>query len=102
MRGSTIRFIREMERPVCPMLLGTLRFFVRGQVRITSETVMGTVFDRQLSVAIREGMIRRGQKGYPDYASSPPCDTCGKLHPGKACHRVTGAYFTCGLTGHIA
>ncbi|GJX74277.1 hypothetical protein Tco_0312872 [Tanacetum coccineum] len=24
-----------------------------------------------------------GQKGYPDYASSPPCDTCRKLHPGK-------------------
>ncbi|GJY61933.1 zinc finger, CCHC-type, retrotransposon gag domain protein [Tanacetum coccineum] len=43
-----------------------------------------------------------GQKGYPDYASSPPCDTCGKLHPGKACHKVTGACFTCGLTGHIA
>ncbi|GJZ54891.1 hypothetical protein Tco_0610084 [Tanacetum coccineum] len=35
-----------------------------------------------------------GQKGYPDYASSPPCDTCGKLHPGKACHRVTGSCFT--------
>ncbi|GKC83253.1 putative reverse transcriptase domain-containing protein [Tanacetum coccineum] len=43
-----------------------------------------------------------GQKGYPDYASSPPCDTCGKLHPGKACHRVTGACFTCGSTGHMA
>ncbi|GKC39502.1 putative reverse transcriptase domain-containing protein, partial [Tanacetum coccineum] len=43
-----------------------------------------------------------GQKGYLDYASSPPCDTCGKLHPGKACHRVTGACFTCGSTGHMA
>ncbi|GKB05935.1 zinc finger, CCHC-type, retrotransposon gag domain protein [Tanacetum coccineum] len=43
-----------------------------------------------------------GQKRYPDYASSPPCDICGKLHPGKACHRVTGACFTCGLTGHMA
>ncbi|GJY99573.1 putative reverse transcriptase domain-containing protein [Tanacetum coccineum] len=42
------------------------------------------------------------QKGYPDYASSPPCDTCGKLHPGKACHRVTRACFTCGSTGHMA
>ncbi|GJW70503.1 putative reverse transcriptase domain-containing protein, partial [Tanacetum coccineum] len=42
------------------------------------------------------------QKGYPDYASSPPCDTCGKLHPSKACHRVTGACFTCGSTGHMA
>ncbi|GJU13612.1 retrotransposon protein, putative, ty3-gypsy subclass [Tanacetum coccineum] len=42
------------------------------------------------------------QKRYPDYASSPPCDICGKLHPGKACHRVTGACFTCGLIGHMA
>ncbi|GJW93572.1 putative reverse transcriptase domain-containing protein [Tanacetum coccineum] len=45
---------------------------------------------------------RSSQKGYPDYASSPPCDTCGKLHPGKACHKVTGACFTCGSTGHMA
>nr|GEV52823.1 retrotransposon protein, putative, Ty3-gypsy subclass [Tanacetum cinerariifolium] len=43
-----------------------------------------------------------GQIGYPDYASSPPCDTCGKLHPGKACYKVTRAYFICGLTGHMA
>ncbi|GKB36098.1 putative reverse transcriptase domain-containing protein [Tanacetum coccineum] len=43
-----------------------------------------------------------GQKGYPDYASSPPCDTCGKLYPGKACHRDTGACFSCGSTGHMA
>ncbi|GJV77466.1 integrase, catalytic region, zinc finger, CCHC-type containing protein [Tanacetum coccineum] len=42
------------------------------------------------------------QKGYPDYASSPLCDTCGKLHSGKACHRVTGAFFTCGSTGYMA
>ncbi|GJZ54076.1 hypothetical protein Tco_0608961 [Tanacetum coccineum] len=31
-----------------------------------------------------------GQKIYPDYASSPPCDNCGKLLPGKACHRMGG------------
>nr|GEX86144.1 zinc finger, CCHC-type, retrotransposon Gag domain protein [Tanacetum cinerariifolium] len=37
-----------------------------------------------------------------DYASYPPCDICGKLHPGKACHRVTEACFTCGSTGHMA
>ncbi|GJV22599.1 integrase, catalytic region, zinc finger, CCHC-type containing protein, partial [Tanacetum coccineum] len=43
-----------------------------------------------------------GQKRYPDYASSPPCDICGKLHPGKACHRVTRACFTCGSSGHMA
>nr|GEU55361.1 hypothetical protein [Tanacetum cinerariifolium] len=43
-----------------------------------------------------------GQKGYPDYASYPPCDICRKLHPDKACHKVTGACFTCGSTGHTA
>nr|GEY03450.1 retrotransposon protein, putative, Ty3-gypsy subclass [Tanacetum cinerariifolium] len=42
------------------------------------------------------------QKGYTDYASSPPCDTYGKLHPGRACHKITGACFSCGLTRHIA
>ncbi|GKA27201.1 retrotransposon protein, putative, ty3-gypsy subclass [Tanacetum coccineum] len=43
-----------------------------------------------------------GQKRYPDYASSPLCVICGKFHPGKACHRVTRACFTCGSTGHMA
>nr|GFC83519.1 reverse transcriptase domain-containing protein [Tanacetum cinerariifolium] len=37
-----------------------------------------------------------------DYASSPPCTICGKLHPGKACHRATGACFECGKVGHLA
>nr|GEY49099.1 hypothetical protein [Tanacetum cinerariifolium] len=45
---------------------------------------------------------KAGQKGYRDYASSPLCDICRKPHSGKACHRVTGACFTCGLTGHMA
>nr|GEV86697.1 hypothetical protein [Tanacetum cinerariifolium] len=42
------------------------------------------------------------QKGCTDYASSPLCDTCGKLHPGRACHRITDACFSCDLTGHMA
>ncbi|GJZ88067.1 zinc finger, CCHC-type, retrotransposon gag domain protein [Tanacetum coccineum] len=42
------------------------------------------------------------QKGLLDYASSPRGETCGKLHPGKACYRVTGAFFSCGSTGHMA
>nr|GEX09519.1 hypothetical protein [Tanacetum cinerariifolium] len=42
------------------------------------------------------------QKGYTDYASSPQCDTCRKFHPCRACHRITGACFSCGLTGHMA
>nr|GEX95669.1 RNA-directed DNA polymerase homolog [Tanacetum cinerariifolium] len=42
------------------------------------------------------------QKKYTDYTSPPPCDTCGKPHPGKECYRVTGVCFSCGLTGHMA
>ncbi|GKB00496.1 retrotransposon protein, putative, ty3-gypsy subclass [Tanacetum coccineum] len=42
------------------------------------------------------------QSGYSDYASSPPCNICGKLHLGKACHRATGACFECGEVGHLA
>ncbi|GJU68122.1 putative reverse transcriptase domain-containing protein [Tanacetum coccineum] len=42
------------------------------------------------------------QKRYPDYASPPPCDTCGKLHSSKAYHRVTRACFTFGSTEHMA
>nr|GEY65602.1 hypothetical protein [Tanacetum cinerariifolium] len=42
------------------------------------------------------------QKGYSDYASSPPCTIYGKLLPGKACHRATGACFECGEVGHLA
>nr|GEV74362.1 hypothetical protein [Tanacetum cinerariifolium] len=41
------------------------------------------------------------QKKYTDYTSPPPCDTCGKPYPGKECYRITGACFSCGLTGHI-
>nr|GEX95508.1 hypothetical protein [Tanacetum cinerariifolium] len=42
------------------------------------------------------------QRGYSDYASSPSCTICGKLHPGKACHRATSACFECGKVGHLA
>ncbi|GKC12270.1 retrotransposon protein, putative, ty3-gypsy subclass, partial [Tanacetum coccineum] len=42
------------------------------------------------------------QSGYLDFASSPPCKIYGKLHPGKACHRATGACFECGEVGHLA
>ncbi|GJX38313.1 retrotransposon protein, putative, ty3-gypsy subclass [Tanacetum coccineum] len=42
------------------------------------------------------------QMGYSDYASSPPCNLCGKLHLGKTCHRATGVCFTCGQVGHLA
>ncbi|GJX47495.1 zinc finger, CCHC-type, retrotransposon gag domain protein, partial [Tanacetum coccineum] len=42
------------------------------------------------------------QSGYPDYNSCPPCNLCGKFHPGKACHRATGACFECGEVGHLA
>ena len=42
------------------------------------------------------------QRRFPDQASSPPCSTCGKLHPGKPCHRLTGGCFSCGVVGHRA
>nr|GEV90429.1 hypothetical protein [Tanacetum cinerariifolium] len=42
------------------------------------------------------------QKGYTDYASSPSCDTRGKLHPGMVCHIIAGACFNYDLTGHMA
>nr|GEZ54191.1 zinc finger, CCHC-type, retrotransposon Gag domain protein [Tanacetum cinerariifolium] len=42
------------------------------------------------------------QKGYTDYTSSPPRDTCRKLHPGRTCHRITSACFSCSLTGKMA
>ncbi|GJU13276.1 reverse transcriptase domain-containing protein [Tanacetum coccineum] len=42
------------------------------------------------------------QRGYSDYASSPPCNLCGKLHPGKACHKATNACFTCGQVWNLA
>nr|GEV01528.1 retrotransposon protein [Tanacetum cinerariifolium] len=41
------------------------------------------------------------QKKYTNYTSPLPCDTCGKPHPGKECYRVTGACFSCSLTGHM-
>ncbi|GKA60712.1 putative reverse transcriptase domain-containing protein [Tanacetum coccineum] len=73
----------------------------------------GRIYDRQYGNNNQKACQNRGQqynrssrssgqKEYPDYASSPPYDTCGKLHPGKACHRATGACFTCGSTGHMA
>ncbi|GJR08588.1 reverse transcriptase [Tanacetum coccineum] len=42
------------------------------------------------------------KSGYPDYNSCPPCNLYGKFHPGKACHRATGACFECGEVGHLA
>nr|GEY00187.1 hypothetical protein [Tanacetum cinerariifolium] len=101
----------------------TLSFFMKGAVRTTKGTVMGIVFSLQLGIIIRRGTIRRGpmgvvmigrtiirgisvsgkmMKGYTDYTSSPSCDTCGKLHPGRACHRITGSCFSCGLTWNMA
>ena len=32
--------------------------------------------------------------------SVPLCQTCGKMHSGL-CHRITGAFFQCGQTGHL-
>nr|GFC92583.1 zinc finger, CCHC-type, retrotransposon Gag domain protein [Tanacetum cinerariifolium] len=58
----------------------------------------GRNYDRQYNRS--SGSSR--QKKYIDYTSLPPCDTCGKPHPGKECYRVTSACFSCGLTRHMA
>ncbi|PWA67495.1 hypothetical protein CTI12_AA317960 [Artemisia annua] len=42
------------------------------------------------------------QKRFPDQASSPPCSTCGKMHLGNPCHRLTGGCFIYGVVGHRA
>ncbi|GKD81334.1 zinc finger, CCHC-type, retrotransposon gag domain protein, partial [Tanacetum coccineum] len=42
------------------------------------------------------------QRGYSNYAPSSLCNLCGKLHPRKACHKATGACFSCGQVGHLA
>ncbi|GJV20424.1 retrotransposon protein, putative, ty3-gypsy subclass [Tanacetum coccineum] len=65
------------------------------------EVTEGVVIDREVTdkvIAVTDGVL----SGYSDYASSPPCNICGKLHPGKACHRATGACFECGEVGHLA
>ncbi|GKB13163.1 putative reverse transcriptase domain-containing protein [Tanacetum coccineum] len=53
--------------------------------------------DRQGSDRQGNGSDRR--EGILGYASSPSCNTYGKIHPGKACHRATGACFECGELG---
>ncbi|PWA80893.1 zinc finger, CCHC-type, Retrotransposon gag domain protein [Artemisia annua] len=30
------------------------------------------------------------------------CKTCGKSHPGRQCHRISGVCFNCSQTGHMA
>nr|GFC59378.1 hypothetical protein [Tanacetum cinerariifolium] len=48
------------------------------------------------------GVMTGRVKKYTNYTFLPPCDTCGKPHPSKECYRVTDAYFSYGLTGHMA
>nr|GFB66893.1 hypothetical protein [Tanacetum cinerariifolium] len=59
----------------------------------------GVVIDREMTNMVMEVT---NKKGYSDYASSPLCTIYGKLHPGKACHRATGACFECGEVVHLA
>ncbi|GJT23093.1 putative reverse transcriptase domain-containing protein [Tanacetum coccineum] len=90
---------------------GTWGFFVRGQVKITRGTVMGTVFDRQLRIAIRGVMIKRVMtvavmtgRVTTVIRSHDITEVSNKtiLLGLQACHRVIGACFTCGLTGYMA
>nr|GEV51632.1 retrotransposon protein, putative, Ty3-gypsy subclass [Tanacetum cinerariifolium] len=51
---------------------------------------------------VNGGRYGNRDRGYSDYASSPLCTICGKLHLGKACHMATGACFECREVGHLA
>nr|GEZ42431.1 zinc finger, CCHC-type, retrotransposon Gag domain protein [Tanacetum cinerariifolium] len=42
--------------------------------------------DQQYNRSSRSSRLKK----YTDYTSPPPCDTCGKPHPGKECYRITG------------
>ncbi|GJV03444.1 zinc finger, CCHC-type, retrotransposon gag domain protein [Tanacetum coccineum] len=126
MRGSTTQFVREIERPVILDGILNTEFTDVAQmanaarnmeilherssqnnkwnhdgdgIRLTTQDSNQRGYDHKGYDG--HSYDRQGQKRYPDYASSPPCDICGKLHLGKACHRVTGACFTCGSTGHM-
>ncbi|GKE39831.1 putative reverse transcriptase domain-containing protein [Tanacetum coccineum] len=114
-RGSTTRFVREMERRMILDRIVNTEFTDMAQVANATRNmeILCESFDRQGGNSNQKSWQNRGQqynhssgssgqKRYPDYASSPLCDICGKLHLGKACHRVTGACFTCGLTGYLA
>ncbi|GKB27169.1 hypothetical protein Tco_0866570 [Tanacetum coccineum] len=127
MRGSTTRFVKEMERPVILDGIVNTEFTDVAQVanaarnieilrersshnnkrncdedriRPTAQDINQRGYDQKGYDGQKynwSSQVIQVWKGYSDYAS-PPCDTCGKLHPGKACHRVTGACFTCGST----
>ncbi|PWA70282.1 zinc finger, CCHC-type, Retrotransposon gag domain protein [Artemisia annua] len=37
---------------------------------------------------------------YHDSESTTTCEICGKWHPGKTCHKISGACFACGSIEH--
>ncbi|PWA34985.1 zinc finger, CCHC-type, Retrotransposon gag domain protein [Artemisia annua] len=67
----------------------------------------GRRYDRQDDRRERSGRDRQ-QRGQQEYRNTggrgdgDVCKTCGKSHPGRQCHRVSGACFNCSQTGHIA
>ncbi|PWA35277.1 zinc finger, CCHC-type, Retrotransposon gag domain protein [Artemisia annua] len=67
----------------------------------------GRRYDRQDDRWERSGRDRQ-QRGQQEYRNTggrgdgDVCKTCGKSHPGRQCHRVSGACFSCSQTGHIA
>ncbi|PWA52179.1 zinc finger, CCHC-type, Retrotransposon gag domain protein [Artemisia annua] len=67
----------------------------------------GRGYDRQDDHRERFGRDRQ-QRGQQEYRNTggrgdgDVCKTCGKSHPGRQCHRVSGACFNCSQTGHIA
>ncbi|PWA70292.1 zinc finger, CCHC-type, Retrotransposon gag domain protein [Artemisia annua] len=67
----------------------------------------GRRYDRQDDRWERSGRDRQ-QRGQQEYRNTggrgdgDVCKTCGKSHPGRQCHRVSGACFNCSQTGHLA
>ncbi|PWA42958.1 zinc finger, CCHC-type, Retrotransposon gag domain protein [Artemisia annua] len=43
-----------------------------------------------------------GSSGQDRRVAVDTCKTCGKSHPRRQCHRISGACFNCSQTGHMA
>nr|GEX90535.1 hypothetical protein [Tanacetum cinerariifolium] len=105
MRGSITLFVKERMNSLVANVGRNIKFLRERGCSNNKKNRDGDRIQPAARNNNQKGYDHRrssSQKGYTDYASSPPCDTCRKLHPGRACHIITGACFSCGLTGHMA
>nr|GFB76734.1 zinc finger, CCHC-type, retrotransposon Gag domain protein [Tanacetum cinerariifolium] len=85
-----------------PMLLATMRSFMRG--------MMMTQSDQTSEIPVMDGTRETGvisptdlpilSMGPSEGYSYPVCTTCGRRHQGE-CHRAAGTCFKCGQAGHL-